>query len=123
MKNGKLLMLGSVLTLAISQNGFCAKLYHVTGTVDHVDSHSVILNSNGESYEFDRSTVNLKMPSRVKPGDTITVYYSMDAKKVSADVKRDQSAGQVADPQQKPDNSDGKLKKGVIDDDRTFYGA
>jgi|GEM_PF-3075433 len=120
MKNSKVLMLGSMLGLAVAQNGFCAKLYHVTGILDHVDAKSVILNSHGENYEFDRSSISSKLPANLKAGDSITIYYSMDAKKMSKQGRGNQSAGEVP---KSSDKSDDELKKGIIDDDRTFYGA
>ncbi len=125
MKNGKWVFIGSVLALAMSHNGFCAKLYHITGTVNQVDEKSVILNFNGENYEFDRSALSVNTPKNVKPGDSVTIYYSMDAKRISSESRHDQAPGQVADPKQKPSDpsKNGKMKDGVIDDDRTFYGA
>ena len=122
----KLVMKGMMLAAVLMVgSAYAAKIYHITGTVTHLDSKTVTVNADGENYEFDRHSKSVNLPSSLKQGDAITVQYSMDAKQIiqghNGQAAGVASPGEVAPDQKTPSPDD--IKKGIIEDDRTSYGA
>jgi hypothetical protein len=106
-------------TLA-STNGECAaKLYQFTGTITHVANDTISVKNGAEEFEFNRS--QLHAPQSVKEGQQITVFYRLDAKRITPPQQAGEARpNEMAPPSQ---NDQDNMKGNVIQDDRTFLNA
>ncbi|MGZ3689514.1 MAG: hypothetical protein ACXVBW_14525 [Bdellovibrionota bacterium] len=88
--------------------------YQFTGKVIRVGDQTVTVQNAAETRDFDRSKLDPKISASLKPGETVTVQYRMEALQI-----RKQEAGS----RDTGDADAEKIKKGTIKDDRTFWNA
>ena len=93
----------------LAQSAIADRMYQVDGKITGMTGDTVTVQSGAQTFEFKRDTTALEMPKDAKVGDRVTVYYSMDLRKVVK--KRKQEAGKKAPPQR------------MMEDDRLFYDA
>lgn len=89
------------------------KLYRVTGRLKSITSSEVLLGSDFNELRFEYSKGQLKLPEDAQVGERVTVWYTLDARRV--EVLRN-SGGNEIQP--------GKIDLDrLILDDRAFYEA
>ncbi|MGZ3769405.1 MAG: hypothetical protein ACXVCP_03025 [Bdellovibrio sp.] len=74
------LMISALLMASVS---FAAKTYQVTGPVVEVTDSKIIVEKDKEKWEIDR-TPETKVIGELKPGQKVTIEYTMSAKNVEA---------------------------------------
>jgi hypothetical protein len=114
-----LLSIGVAVAASTANAG---RVYQFSGKVAAMSGEAISLKSGSEVLEFRKDTLGNSQRDfqRVKVGDQITIWYTLDAQKVKVQGAP-QQPGQVA-PKAKPDLENGE-KKGIIQDDRAFYDA
>jgi hypothetical protein len=93
----------------IAQNASAERMYQLEGKITRISGDSLTVQSGSESFELKRDPVALEIPKDAKVGDRVTVFYSMDARKLVKKPK--QEAGEKSPPQK------------TMQDDRLFYDA
>jgi hypothetical protein len=112
----KLVLIGSIIGSVLTATpGECAKLYQFTGQVESVSPDTMTLKQGTQEFEFKRTDLkNAQAPSK---GESVTIFYKLDAVRVTAP----QQAGIAALP---PNDTDGApFKEHIIKDDRIFDNA
>lgn len=70
-----------ISTLVLSSVSFAAKTYQVTGPVLEVTDTKIVVEKGKEKWEIDR-TAETKISGDLKPGQKVTIEYTMSAKDV-----------------------------------------
>jgi hypothetical protein len=105
---------GLAICASVSANtGAAAKQYSITGEVTNTTPDSVTVKQGVEEFQFSKKDLSAETASRMKKGDKVTIFYSMDAKRVT----NAQEAGE-ARPGEVPPG-----KQHIIEDDRVFQTA
>jgi hypothetical protein len=114
----------ALTTLAVTATqGYCSKMYQVTGKVISTTNDTVTIQKGGDQFEFDRA--QLKSGSKIlKTGDDVTVFYNLDAKRAAAPEQAGEArTNELAPPDQNNVDVDVPLKNKTIHDDRIFLNA
>jgi hypothetical protein len=109
--------------MVTATQGYCAKMYQVTGKVISTTSNTVTIQKGDAQFEFDRE--QLKSGAKIlKVGDDVTVFYNLNLKRVSAPQQAGEARpGELAPPDQNGVDVDVPLKEKTIHDDRIFLNA
>jgi hypothetical protein len=114
----------ALTTLAVTATqGYCSKIYQVTGKVISSTNDTVTIQRGDDEFEFNRT--QLKSGSKIlKTGDEVTVFYNLDAKRAAAPQQAGEARpNELAPPDQNGVDVDVPLKKKTIQDDRIFLNA
>jgi hypothetical protein len=105
---------GLAICASVSANtGVAAKQYSITGEVTNTTPDSVTVKQGVEEFQFNKKELSADSAQKMKKGDKVTIFYSMDAKRVTTA----QEAGE-ARPGEVPPG-----KQHIIEDDRVFQTA
>lgn len=116
----KWILAGSIIGSVLAATpGECAKLYQFTGQVESTSADTVTLKQGTQEFEFKRS--DLKDSQIPQKGDSVTIFYKLDAVRVTAPQQAGIAAPNEVAP---PNDADADSLKGhVIKDDRIFNNA
>jgi hypothetical protein len=103
----------AVCATFVAVRGECAKTYQFTGTITELGHDSITVTHEGERFEFDRKDLNAGDVQHLKKGDSITVFYRMEAQRVTPPQK----AGEARPGESAPS------KEHILQDDRVYYNA
>jgi hypothetical protein len=105
---------GLAVCASVSANtGVAAKQYSITGEITNTTPDSVTVKQGVEEFQFSKKDLSADSAEKMKKGDKVTIFYSMDAKRVTTA----QEAGE-ARPGEVPPG-----KQHIIEDDRVFQTA
>jgi hypothetical protein len=90
-----------------------AKQYSITGEITNVSPDSVTVKQGVEEFQFNKKDLPADSSQKMKKGDKVTLFYSMDAKRVTTA----QEAGEARPGEVAPG------KQHIIQDDRVFQTA
>jgi hypothetical protein len=90
-----------------------AKQYSITGEITGVSPDSVTVKQGVEEFQFNKKDLPSDSAQKMKKGDKVTLFYSMDAKRVTTA----QEAGEARPGEVAPG------KQHIIQDDRVFQTA
>lgn len=80
-----LIMVSALLLASVS---FAAKTYQVTGPVIEVTDTKIVVGKGKDKWEVDR-TPETKITGDLKPGEKVTIEYTMSAKGVEVKEAKD----------------------------------